>query len=55
MSEFAFLAFQMGAGGDKTFGDYLNSIGLGDKTQTQKAETSPRDIAALQRLSKEKS
>jgi len=51
MSEFAFLAFQLGAGGTKNFGEYFNSLGLGEHPPEV---MSSRDIAALQKLSKEK-
>lgn len=35
----AFTAFQLGAGGDKTFGDYLSHIGLSDKPAIQQVKT----------------
>jgi|TARA_Y100000310_G_C20377581_1_gene666450 hypothetical protein len=42
----AFIGFQMGAGGDKNFGEYLEGMGLKDIPQTMTAG----DIAALERL-----
>jgi len=30
----AFTAFQMGAGGEKKFGEYLNDLGLSENTDT---------------------
>ena len=53
MIENAFIGFQMGAGGDKTFGTYLESLGLKEKT-FEEHTMSPADIAILKRLSKER-
>ncbi len=54
--ESAFVGFQMGAGGDKSFGEYLESLGLRDKTIESKPEQSisAKDLATLKRLSQEK-
>ena len=41
----SFIAFQMGAGGDKTFGQYLETIGLAEKVET-KEEASTADVIA---------
>jgi len=49
MIENAFIGFQMGAAGDKTFGAYLESLGLKEKTLEP---MTARDIAALKRLAK---
>lgn len=41
----AFIAFQMGAGGKNSFGEYLNSLGLGEKrTESKQAKISTGDI-----------
>ena len=48
MTEAAFIGFQLGAGGDKTFGEYLASIGLKDSDTTMTA----KDVAALKGLAK---
>jgi hypothetical protein len=45
----SFIGFQLGAGGDKTFGQYLEAIGLKEKT-AESQTMSPKDIAALKRL-----
>jgi hypothetical protein len=42
----AFIGFQMGASGEKNFGEYLEGMGLKDIPQTMTAH----DIAALERL-----
>jgi hypothetical protein len=54
--ESAFIGFQMGAGGEKGFGEYLESLGLRDKTIESKPEQtiSAKDLATLKRLSQEK-
>ncbi len=52
----AFLAHQMGAGGQKTFGEYLNDLGLGDgqaKQQTKEQTITPQALATLKNLAKE--
>lgn len=57
MTEAAFLAFQMGAGGQKAFGEYLQAIGLSNTPTPANSESqpiSPRDLAILKKLSKEK-
>ena len=51
MIENAFIGFQMGAGGDKTFGAYLESLGLKEKTLDEPTMTA-RDVATLKRLAK---
>ena len=48
LTEAAFIGFQLGAGGDKTFGEYLTSIGLKDSDTTMTA----KDVAALKGLVK---
>ncbi len=52
MTEVAFLAHQMGAGGSKTFGEYLNEIGL-DGQPTKEQTISPQALATLKTLAKE--
>jgi len=49
MVEAAFIGFQMGAGGDKNFGAYLESLGLKEKTLDEPTMTT-KDIATLKRL-----
>lgn len=49
LTESAFIGFQMGAGGDKTFGQYLEAIGLKEKTAESQTMT-PEDLAAFKRL-----
>ena len=44
----------MGSGGDKTFGQYLESLGLSEKKAEPQQVISPKDLATLKRLSKEK-
>ncbi len=55
--ELAFLAHQMGAGGNKTFGEYLNELGLGDgqaKQQAKEQTITPQALATLKSLAKAK-
>jgi hypothetical protein len=42
----AFIGFQMGAAGEKTFGQYLQSLGLGDKEYIPQESRSAQDIIA---------
>lgn len=54
--EQAFLAFQMGAGGKETFGQYLNGLGLGDNQSSQQSKEqtiTPAALATLKSLAKE--
>jgi len=51
--ENAFIGFQMGSGGDKTFGAYLESLGLKEKTAADEV-MSAQDIAKLKRLSEKR-
>jgi len=46
----------MGAGGDKGFVEYLESLGLKDRAIEKKSEQSisAKDLATLKRLSQEK-
>ncbi len=53
ITEFAFLAFQLGAGGTKTFGEYLNELGLGDGQVPKEQTISPQALATLKSLAKE--
>jgi len=47
MIESAFIGFQMGAGGNKPFGKYLESLGLADsKPEDAKPERSAKEIIA---------
>ncbi len=47
----AFIGWQMGAAGEKTFGDYLSHLGLSDKPPQQKdTQDAPDDTAALERM-----
>lgn len=51
--ELAFLGFQMGAGGQQTFGEYLQSIGLsGEKVVTEKPITAEEAIAKAEKIRK---
>jgi len=49
--ESAFIGFQMGAGGENTFGQYLESLGLKEKT-VEEPTMSSKDIATLKRLAR---
>jgi len=56
LTEIAFLAHQMGAGGSKTFGEYLNGIGLGDgqtNQQVKEQTITPQALATLKMLARE--
>lgn len=44
MIEAAFIAFQMGAAGDKTFGQYIEALGLTDKQEPPKPKRTKEDI-----------
>ena len=40
----AYIGFQMGAGGEKNFGRYLESLGLADKPQQPQDSRTAKDI-----------
>ncbi len=45
----AFTAFQLGAGGDKPFLEYLSAIGLADKTTAQPVKAKPTTADILKK------
>ena len=46
----AWIAFQLGAGGDMTFGDYLESVGLGDEKPREPSVSASDAIAKAERI-----
>ncbi len=43
----AFTAFQLGAGGDKTFGQYLQALGLAEKKKIESKKITKEEALAI--------